>query len=222
MGFNREVLRRIVGEVDEFLKTKDSVREYLIKSSRDVIRESGYVITDIHAGNINKAKERIIMLRSMVKELIAKVKDHPELMYGGTMYNALAEYVEAEVFFSIITSLRIPNFKELEVHPIPYIQGLLDVVGELKRYVVDLIRSNDMERAWRMFSVAEAIYEACKSLDYPEALVPGLRRKVDIARNVVEALRVLLIDIDLRIRLDKSMRILSDKLKSLVKESPSK
>jgi len=191
-------IERVVKEIDEFLKVKDEVREYMIKHSRDIIREAGYVVTDIHRADMGSANERLVKLRGYVKEFLSKLKDHPELLYSGTVYSALSEYVEAEVFYSIINSMSIIDHRSIDVHPIPYIQGLLDVIGELKRYIINLVRSRDLTKAWRLFRIAEVIYESCKGLNYPEALVPGLRRKIDIARNVIESLRVFLTDIETR------------------------
>jgi len=200
-GDLRNLVEGVVRSVDEFLKIKDEVREYMIKHSRDIIREAGYVITDIHRGDVKSANNRLVRLREYVREFLSRLKEHPELLYSGTVYSALSEYVEAEVFHSIIESMSISDYKSLNIHPIPYIQGLLDVIGELKRYIINLVRSKDLTKAWRLFRVAEAIYESCKGLDYPEALVPGLRRKVDIARNVIESLRVFLTDIETRLEL---------------------
>jgi len=196
---------RVVKEIDKFLKVKDEVREYMIKHSRDIIKEAGCVVIDIHRGDMDSASKRLVKLREYVREFLGKLKDHPELLYSGTVYGALSEYVEAEVFYSIINSMSIIDHKSIGVHPVPYMQGLLDVVGELKRYIINLVRSKDLTKAWRLFRIAEVIYESCRGLDYPEALVPGLRRKVDIARNVIESLRVFLTDIETRLELIESI-----------------
>ena len=197
----RECIRGIINDIDSFLKIKDLTREDVIKLSRDIVRESGYVITYIHKGNYDIAQEKLRLVRNYVSKFKSKINEHPELAYSGLTYSTLAEYVEAEVFYSIVTSKKVPSHKDLDIHPIPYIQGLLDVVGEIKRYVIELIRKGNFKDVWEFFEIAEAIYEEARGLDYPEALVPGLRRKIDIARSVIESLRSFIIDIESRNRL---------------------
>ncbi len=206
-------LERIIKDIDEFLKVKDEVREVVIRECRDIIREAGYVVTYIHMKELDKAKETLNNLRGRVSKLKELVKDHPEIKYSGTVYSALSEYVEAEVFTSIILEGRIPSHRKLGIHPVPYLQGLLDVVGELKRVAIESIRECRLDNAWRYLSIAEEIFRLCKGLDYPEALIPSVRRKTDIARNIVESLRSFLTDVELRLKLIKSMNEFKEKLK---------
>ena len=204
-------IRSAISLINSFLKEKDNVRESVIKKARDIIREAGYAVTDVHKGDLTSAKSRIMNLRAEVSGLISQLRNHPELMYSNLLYNALAEYAEAEIFYAIVIDKKLPTPNELNLHPVPYLQGLLDVVGEIKRYTLSLLRNREINRAWRYFSIIETIYEVTKALDYPDALVPGLRRKVDIARAVVENLRAFLIDIQSRFELIDKLRGCSSK-----------
>jgi len=194
-------IRTTISTINSFLKEKDSVRESLIKKTRDIIREAGYAITDIHKGDLDSARSRMVRLRAEVTELINNLRIHPELAYSNLLYNALAEYAEAEIFYAIIINEKLPTPEDLNLHPVPYLQGLLDVIGEIKRYTLTLLRNREIDKAWKYFSIIETIYEVSKALEYPDALVPGLRRKVDIARAVTENLRAFLIDIQSRLEL---------------------
>ncbi len=196
----------IVRRIDEFLKIKDEIREEVIRKCRDIIRLSGYVITKIHLRNFSEAKELLLDLREMVRALNELLKDHPEIRYSGTVYSALSEYVEAEVFSAIISEGKVPSPEELNVHPVPYLQGLLDVVGELKRASIEAVRERRLSDSWEYLRIAEEIMNSCKSLDYPDALIPSVRRKVDIARNIVESLRSFLTDMELRMELINKLR----------------
>ncbi|RLE62178.1 MAG: haloacid dehalogenase [Thermoprotei archaeon] len=206
----KDEIKSVISLIDSFLKEKDNVREDVIKKTRDIIREAGYAITDIHRGDISLAELRIKNLRVKVTELLNQLRNHPELMYSNLLYNALAEYAEAEIFYAIVVNNKLPTPNELNIHPTPYLQGLLDVVGEIKRYTLSLLKNRDIEKAWRYFSIIETIYEVTKPLDYPDALVPGLKRKVDVARAVVENLRAFLIDIQSRLELINELKIRSN------------
>ncbi|MDP8003531.1 MAG: haloacid dehalogenase, partial [Caldisphaera sp.] len=133
-------LEEIINSIDLYLKELDLVREQVVKISREVIRNSGYSITEIHKGNIEEAIKYLDLCKSNNNKLLELVKNYPELAYSGLAYNAISEYVEAEVLVNIIQGKDIPGYKELNVYPIAYIQGLGDVVGELRRYALEAIR----------------------------------------------------------------------------------
>ncbi|MCE4601352.1 MAG: haloacid dehalogenase [Desulfurococcales archaeon] len=198
--------RRIAEEVErarEFLSVRDEVREKAIKASRDVIKYSGWAITEIQKGDLARAEEYIGLLEEATAEFLALVKPFPELYYSGMAYNALSEYVEAIVLYRIVTGRDIPGYGDLGIPPTPYLQGLGDVVGELRRLVLEDIRNGVYDRAWRYYEIMEAIYLALRSLDLPEALAPGVRHKADVARRLTDDTKAFLIDLSTREKLTR-------------------
>ncbi len=194
-------IKEIVERIDSFLNVKDEAREQIIKITRDVIREAGYAVTEANAGNIAVAKAHLEKAMKRWKEISEIISKHEELRHSGIIYNAGMELAEAAIFLSIIEGAPIPAPEDIGVHQIPYLLGLLDVVGELRRYAIAKVRENDFEGAWKAFHAAEAIFLSTKFLDYPDRLVPGLRRKIDAARYSVEELRKFLTDMESRVRL---------------------
>ena len=199
-------IRRSIDIIDSSLKEKDEAREKIIKIGRDVIRESGFVITFLHAGKIEEAEEHLRFMQEKFNEVTSLCTNYPELRNSGLVYNIVSEYVEAVLFHSILTLGYLPTLKELEVDPVPYLQGLLDLVGELKRRILDMLRHDMYEHALTLFNIAEAIYENARTLDYPDPILPGIRRKTDVARSVVESLRTLLTDLESRRKLMDSLK----------------
>lgn len=206
----KDLIRESVNNVDVFLRDKDLVREKIIALTRDIIREAGYAVTDTHLGKYSDALSRIKKLHLLNQELRNLLKDHPELLYSNLVYNAVSEYVEAVIFYNLIAEKKFIGLSDIKVHPVPYLQGMLDVVGELKRHVLDLINANKISEAWQYFEIAESIYEAARVLNYPDPLVPGVRRKVDVARGIIENLRALLVDLKSRIELVKKLEEVKD------------
>ncbi len=197
---------RIQAEVEKarmFLSERDEVREKAIKASRDVIKHSGRMITEIQKGDLNKAEEYLRQLKEATERFLELVRPYPELYYSGMAYNALSEYVEAIVLYDIVTGKDIPGYEELGIPPTPYLQGLGDVVGELRRLVLEEIRRGSYDKAWEYFEVMEAIYLALRSLDLPEALAPGVRHKADVARRLTDDTKAFLIDLSSRERLSR-------------------
>lgn len=209
----RSCLEKHFDELRRYLDTLDNVRNEALKDARDIIRVSGWVVTLINNMRIKEAEKQLMELRVLVKRFIEKVKDYPELLYSGFSNNALSEYVEAEVLFRLINRMEIPSFKELGVPPVPYLQGLGDVVGELRRILLEHLRRGEREKPWTLLSMMEAIYEQLSSLDYPDAITPGLRHKTDIARRLVDETKAFLIDMESRFSLEDRLRETTNMLK---------
>ena len=173
--------------IEEELDDKDSVREIAIKSSRDIIRKASKIIVTLHhrkdcSEDLRSMKEEVWHLKSLL------IKDHPDLYYAGFVQNALQEYTEAIVFRAIIYGEDIPSHRDLNVNPAAYIMGLADVVGELRREVLEFLRREDFVDAERFLSIMEDIYETLLVFNYPSGLVP-IKQKQDVARSLVEKTR---------------------------------
>jgi translin len=102
---------------------------------------------------------------------------------------AFQEYVEASILLNLVETDTFLSPEELKVPYVPYLLGLGDVIGELRRFALDALRLNNIEEMQRMLFLMEKIYSELLLLDYPKAIVPGLRRKVDVGRSLVERTR---------------------------------
>jgi translin len=196
MGLEQQVLsvlRRDIETVSKILDEKDRVREEAIRFVREIVRMSGDLISSLHGKNVEDAVKIMTSLRARKTEFLSLLSKHPDLLYSGLAYNALSEYAESIIVYHLVVEGRMPSLEEIDV-PVPaYLQGLGDAVGELRRHIVELLDSGRVEEATYYFRIMEAIYESLKRLDYPDAITPGLRHKVDVAARLVEDTRVLIL-----------------------------
>jgi translin len=77
----------------------------------------------------------------------------------------------------------------LGVEPATYLNGLAEVVGELRRRTMDILRHGYSSEAERLMGVMDDIYSILVTMDYPDAITNGLRRQTDLARGIVEKTR---------------------------------
>ncbi|MEF8832265.1 MAG: translin family protein [Candidatus Thermoplasmatota archaeon] len=181
-----ETLREIVKEVDEQLEDKDMVRELAMKSSRAIRRISKNVIQDIHRDkatetSLKEAQEEINKLKSIIE-------GHPELHHSGFLRNGFQEYAEAHILLSISEGEKPKTPEELDITPSSYVLGLADVVGELRRMILDELTEGDIGRAKELHEKMEDVKDMIMDFDYPNAIVP-IRNKQDTARTLVEKTR---------------------------------
>jgi translin len=182
--------------VKSYLDKIEVFRDHLIKYSRDVVNLCRRVVyVCIRGGDASKA---VLDLKNKFIELNNIVRNVPELYYSNLLYSIAAEYVEALQLYSIIKESRFISLEELMVHPVAYILGLADVIGELKRYSLELLKSNRIDESFRFLEKAEHLYDLLSTLNYAEAILPGFRRKLDIYRKVIDDWKELLIDLKSR------------------------
>ncbi len=180
-------------EAEKHLSERDTVREQALQLGREIVRRSGRSITYFLSGRFEESHAELGETRRLAKRLLELLKPYPDLYYSGSTYNAISEYVEAELLHSIVLEDRLPGPAELGVPIPPYLQGLGDVVGELRRLCLEKIRRGEFKDAWSLLERMEAIYLGLRRLDYPDALMPGVRHKADVARRLVDDTKALLI-----------------------------
>jgi len=183
------VLKQVIERIEKELKVLEDVRDRIIKESRDVVKLAREAIHCIHRGDLDCANDRITLLTNLVKKILDEARAYPQLYYSGLVYGPVIEYVEAKVLYTIVREGRVPTPEELEVENVPYLLGLGDVVGELRRLVLDCLRMGNIAQAEKYFKHMEEIYEALSLIVVPDAIVPGLRGKVDFMRKIVEITR---------------------------------
>jgi translin len=79
--------------------------------------------------------------------------------------------------------------QELNVAVNTYLNGLAEVVGELRRRIMDILRHGYSKEAERLLGYMDEIYSVLVTMDYPDAITNGLRRQTDLARGIIEKTR---------------------------------
>jgi translin len=102
---------------------------------------------------------------------------------------ALQEYSEANILLRLIQESRFVTPDEVNVPAVDYVLGLADVIGEYRRLALDALREGDAEKGEECLKTMDDIYIELMAMDEAYMLVPGLRRKCDIARRIIEATR---------------------------------
>ena len=201
-GFDLQSLsgkfRTILSEINTVLSRREELRDTLIKLGRDVIKLSGWAINALHRGRVEEARKYIEEMDSIVSKFREIARSDTFLSESGFVYNVLSEYVEAKVFYSIVVEGVIPSHKELDVPEVPYLQGIGDVLGELRRLALDYMRLGRLNEAEKVLDLMEAMYYEMRALEYPDALIPGVRHKVDVARRLIDDTKSLLLSVRAR------------------------
>jgi translin len=117
------------------------------------------------------------------------LESHPGIYWAGYVQDAQKEYAEANITYAVIFGDEIPAANELNVEPAAYLNGLGEAAGEMRRYILDIIRHGQIEKCERVLGIMEDIYSLLVTVDYPDAITDGLRRTTDMVRGVLERTR---------------------------------
>lgn len=201
-------LRPSLKEVEERLAQQLDSRERLLKETRDVIAACSRAIIDVHLGKRAEAKRELESARSKLKPL----REAGQGQLARYLVSPETEYVEASSIIALSGGRSIPTRARLGVSPEAYLLGLLDSVGELKRLVLDCIMKGNISAARTHFSSMERLYSACSPLAVYDHVASGTRRKVDVARMLVEDVRGIMAEESRRESASEHMRRLERKL----------
>ncbi|WP_457613053.1 haloacid dehalogenase [Methanocaldococcus sp.] len=173
-----------VGYLVDYLANKDEVREEVLKLSREITRDCAMLIRKIHKADDGREFEEEL------NKIAEKIKNLNSLATFPEFVNYLStpqqEFVEALSLYEIKFNDKIPRYKDVEfVRKENYILGLADVVGELRREVLEAMKDDNLENVERFFRFMEDIYEFLMNFDYYH-VVDNLRRKQDICRGILE------------------------------------
>ena len=182
-------LKNILKKIKKELTEKDKVRENAQKDMRRATSLSKQAILLIHQKRLKEAKKLIENATEIISKLNDASTDYPYIVYSGLYSAALQEYSEANILLKLTEESKFITPKEINVPSVDYVLGLADVVGEYRRMALDALREGDVRKSEKCLETMDEIYVELTALDEAYMLVPGLRRKCDGARKIIEATR---------------------------------
>ena len=178
-----------IDKIRSILDARFSAREKAITTSRKVIRASANGIRALHREELDKADGLIGEAGVLLEEIMVALVDQPEMRDAGFVSDAAKEFAEARITEAIFTGKTVPTFEDLGIDPVPYLHGLGEAVGEMRRRMLDLLRDEKIDEAVATLEEMDTIVDALAGIDYPDGMTNSLRRTTDVSRALVERSR---------------------------------
>ncbi|MHA1124949.1 MAG: hypothetical protein ACTSO7_05175 [Candidatus Heimdallarchaeota archaeon] len=204
------------------LEEEDKVRDVLLSTQRKTIRICSEAIKSIHRKEFEESDKKIKEAADNIKNMLRMVKGIATLECWRGLTDASQELGEAIIFGSIVRNDVIPSVEECEITWNSYMLAHCDVIGELRRYLLDSLKNRDFVNAQRAFEYMEYLYSELMTVDYTKMLVGPLRSKLDVGRNLVNKSRTDLINSLQAFELKESMEKLTKKLDKFKKKVDEK
>ena len=182
-------LENIADQIRQSFDTRTAARDRALAQARQLTRACSLAIRAVHRDDTPVMQEHLDEARKLAESLKTDLAGHPDLFYAGYTQDALKEFVEANVTCALIQNRPLLTPEELGVTGFTYLNGLSEVIGELRRRTLDILRHGYSQEAERLLTIMDDIYSVLVTMDYPDAITNGLRRQTDLARSIIEKTR---------------------------------
>lgn len=182
-------LESIADGIRRNFDVQTSKRDEALKQARQLTRFCSLAIRAVHRDDKEAMDTSLAEAQNLADTLREELKQFPDLFYAGYTQDSLKEFVEANVTCALIQNQPLQTPEELRVEDATYLNGLAEVVGELRRRTLDILRSGYSQEAERLLGHMDDIYSVLVTMDYPDAITNGLRRQTDLARGIIEKTR---------------------------------
>ena len=206
-------MKSLLGKIQEELQKREKVHDEVQRNMRRATRLSKQAILFTHQGKLREARRLLKESTELFGKLRVVAEIYQDMLYSGLVNAAHQEYAEAQTLLALVEESRFVSPEEINVPSIDYVLGLADVIGELRRRALDSLRRGCVKTAEECLVLMEEIYVELMAMDEAYMLVPGLRRKSDVARHLIETTRG---DITIEARRSSLERCMRD-LEKLVK-----
>ncbi len=173
-----------IDKISRMLSEKEKRLDYVLSESRTVVRSCSNAIKAMHAYDLKTAKKHLKEAETALKKLAPYADDFP-----AQLNHVYQEYAEAQIVLMAIELKKIPSYATLKVPEIPFLLGLLDAIGELKREMYESLRRGNKHEAGFYFRMMEEVYDELLPLRFSNAVLPEFRKKQDAARHQIEQAR---------------------------------
>lgn len=182
-------LEQISEKIHQDFDTQTAARDQALTQARMLTRHCSLAIRAVHREEIDLMRSHLDEAGTLAASLTADLEAFPNLYHTGYTQDALKEYAEAQITCALILNQPLPSPEEVHVIHATYLKGLSEVVGELRRRCLDILRKGYSDEAERLLKSMDDIFAILVTMDYPDAITNGLRRQTDIARSIIERTR---------------------------------
>jgi translin len=194
------------------LGLKHEARERALPKSRTAIRYCANSIRAIHRQEFESAAKLLAQAATLIAEMAYDLREHQDIFFAGFVQDAQKEFAEASTLAALTQGQPLPMAQELAIGWAPYLNGLGEAVGELRRYTLDQLRRGNIAKCEALLLHMDDIYALLTSVDFPDAITLGLRRTTDTTRSILEKTRGDLTTAVSQTQLQQAMQALQQEL----------
>ncbi len=172
-----------IGKIVKELEGREKEQDAILGTVREIVRHCSNGIKMLHAGEIADAKKEIAAAQKKIAPF-AKTKEFEYLLN-----QPYQEIAEAMLILAAVEGEELPSWNELGMPFEPYLTGLCDFVGELRREMLEMLKKGKKKEAEKYVELMSGIYDERVPIRFSNSLLTNFRKKQDVARGQVEQAR---------------------------------
>lgn len=185
--------KTFVNKLKKDYTTNSSERRQIIALANIVLYDSKRVIFALHRGDIKQGEEKLVEIEKIIKKL-NKQFGYRRVNQEGSYRAGVEEYVEAKMFYFVLTGSKINKIKDIKLAYEAYLGGICDTTGELVRKAVNEAAKGNTEEVARMKEIISDILAELVEFD----MTGYLRTKYDQARGNLRKIEQVNYEVSLR------------------------
>ena len=181
----KRVLDDVFQEIRSYYDLMDEVREKILPLQRQTVRICSEIIKNVHRTEFTEIPAKIEAAKQNLNQLQNLIAEAPGRLPKNYLQIVKQELGEAVIFSDLVVNGRVPQPAECGIEIEDYAYACADVVGELRRYILKCLRNDQYSLATDLLEDMTEFYNNLFTMDYPNGLIPGLRKKIDVARGIL-------------------------------------
>ncbi len=169
-------------------------RQKIISVANDALANSKQAIFALHRDDIKGAEKLLAEAEKKMSGLKKYFDQNFFLEDEGSYRAAIEEYVEAKLFWQVMTKGKIDFIKTVNLYFTGYLGGLCDLTGELLRKVILLATAEKFKEAQKLKNIISDIVAELIKFN----LSGYLRTKFDAAKHNLRKAEEVLYDIKMK------------------------
>ena len=186
---NKKFIQKLKKEYDD----QNSERRQIISLANVILHDSKRAIFSMHRGDIQKANESLTEIEKILGNLEKKFS-FTRLLEEGSYKAGMEEYVEAKMYYLVITGEKIDKIKGLSIKYDSYLGGICDTTGELVRRAVNEAAKGNFNEVDKLKNIINDIMAELVEFD----MTGYLRTKYDQAKGNLRKIEQVAYEVNLR------------------------
>jgi len=186
---NKKFIQKLKKDHDK----RGNERRQIISLSNVALHDSKRVIFALHRGDVKRAEIKLEEIEKVLHKLEKKF-GFIRISEEGAYRAGAEEYVEAKMFFRVMTGKKVDKINKIKVNFESYLGGICDLTGELIRRATNLAAAGKLEEIEKIKQAIGDIMAELVEFD----MTGYLRTKYDQARGNLRKIEQ--INYEIRIR----------------------
>jgi translin len=163
---------------------KEKRQDKALMLSREAVRLAARAIRDIHTGE----KVELSATLEELEKLVLQIREY-EADFSHITDHCFQEYAEIKALLAVTYRQDLPSPEDLSVQPVPYLNGIADAAGEMRRALQVALKDGKEDEANYLFSRMNEVYDNIMLLKYSASIVGPLKQKQDMVRSSIDHAR---------------------------------